>query len=79
VEIWQICAIIDSMTDELASHTLELLRQIRSSTERMESDLHDVKMRLTNVEEGLAGVNRRLDRTDQRLFVIEKRLGLVDA
>jgi hypothetical protein len=27
------------------------------------------------LKEGLAGVNRRLDRTDQRLFVMEKRLG----
>jgi hypothetical protein len=58
---------------------LELLRHIRASTDRIETDLHDLKMRLTNVEEGLAGVNRRLDRTDQRLFVIEKRLGVVEA
>jgi hypothetical protein len=67
------------MTDDMANHTLELLRHIRASGERMESELHDIKLRLTNVEEGLAGVNRRLDRTDQRLFVIEKRLGLVEA
>jgi hypothetical protein len=34
---------------------------------------------MTSVEEGLAGVNRRLDRLEVRVDRIEKRLELSDA
>jgi hypothetical protein len=34
---------------------------------------------MTSVEEGLAGVNRRLDRLEVRVERIEKRLELSDA
>jgi hypothetical protein len=44
----------------------------------MAEDLHDLKTR-TSVEEGLAGVNRRLDRLEVRVERIEKRLELSDA
>ena len=69
----------ETTQEEIAQLTLEHLKYIRSGIDRMGDDLHDVKTRLTNVEEGLAGVNRRLDRTDLRLLTLEKRLGLVDA
>ena len=42
------------------------------------ADIRDLKLRVTNVEEGLAGVHRRLDRTDARLDRIERRLDLAD-
>jgi hypothetical protein len=45
---------------------------MRVSTDRIENDIQDLKMQMTNVEEGLLCVNRRLDRTDQRLLTIEK-------
>lgn len=47
--------------------------------DRMTDDLNDIKIRVTNVEEGLAGVNRRLDRSEVRLDRIERRLDLVEA
>lgn len=57
----------------------EHLRQMRQMLDTMSSDLHDVKIRTTSIEEALAGVNRRLDRNDARLQRIEKRLNLQDA
>jgi septal ring factor EnvC (AmiA/AmiB activator) len=58
---------------------LAILRKIDQRTERMADDLQDLKVRVTSVEEGLAGVNRRLDRVEMRLDVIERRLELSDA
>ena len=58
---------------------LVLPRKIDERTERMADDLQDLKSRVTSVEEGLAGVNRRLDRLDSRVERIEKRLELTDA
>ena len=55
-----------------------LLPKIDQRTERMAEDLQDLKMRVTTVEEGLAGVNRRLDRLEHRVERIEKRLELSD-
>jgi hypothetical protein len=41
----------------------------------VETDIQALRMRITNVEEGLAGLNRRLDRTDRPLLTIEKASG----
>ncbi len=67
------------MTDELASHTLELLRHIRASTDRTENDIRDIKFRLSQLEEKAQHHTGRFDRLDDRLLTLEKRLGLVDA
>jgi len=56
-----------------------ILRKIDERTERMAEDLQDLKVCVTSVEEGLAGVNRRLDRLENRVERIEKRLELSDA
>jgi archaellum component FlaC len=66
------------MADEPDSIILAILRKIDQRTERMAEDLHDLKTRVTSVEEGLAGVNRRLDRLETRVDRIEKRLELTD-
>jgi archaellum component FlaC len=66
------------MADEPESVTLVILRRIDQRTERMSEDLHDLKVRMTHVEEGLAGVNRRMDRLEQRVERIERRLDLVE-
>ena len=58
---------------------LAILRKIDQRTERMADDLQDLKVRVTAVEEGLAGVNRRLDRVEIRIDRIERRLELSDA
>ena len=67
------------MPKEPENVVLVLLRKIDERTERMASDLQDLKMRMTSVEEGLAGVNRRLDRLEARVERIERRLELSDA
>jgi archaellum component FlaC len=67
------------MADEPDSIVLAILRKIDQRTERMAEDLQDLKVRVTSVEEGLAGVNRRLDRLEIRVERIEKRLELTDA
>jgi archaellum component FlaC len=67
------------MASEPDNVVLVLLRKIDERTERMADDLQDLKSRVTSVEEGLAGVNRRLDRLDSRVERIERRLELTDA
>ncbi|MBH5369995.1 hypothetical protein [Bradyrhizobium glycinis] len=67
------------MANEPDSIVLALLRKIDQRTERMADDLQDLKVRVTAVEEGLAGVNRRLDRLEIRVDRIERRLELTDA
>ena len=58
---------------------LVMLRRIDARLERLVDDVQDLKIRMTHVVEGLAGVNRRLDRLAVRVDRIEKRLGLIDA
>jgi archaellum component FlaC len=67
------------MAGEPENIVLAILRRIDQRTERMAEDLQDLKIRVTAVEEGLAGVNRRLDRLELRVDRIEKRLELSDA
>ncbi|MBI2716497.1 MAG: hypothetical protein HYX37_18925 [Rhizobiales bacterium] len=67
------------MASEPDNVVLVLLRKIDERTERMADDLQDLKSRVTSVEEGLAGVNRPLDRLDSRVERIERRLELTDA
>ena len=67
------------MADEPDNIVLVMLRKIDQRTERMADDLQDLKVRVTAVEEGLAGVNRRLDRLEVRVGRIENRLELTDA
>ena len=58
---------------------LVMLRRIDARLERLVDDVQDLKIRMTHVVEGLAGVNCRLDRLAVRVDRIEKRLGLIDA
>jgi archaellum component FlaC len=67
------------MAKEPDNIVLAILRKIDQRTERMAEDLQDLKVRVTSVEEGLAGVNRRLDRLENRVERIEQRLELSDA
>jgi archaellum component FlaC len=67
------------MAKEPENVVLVMLRRIDERTERMADDLQDLKVRVTSVEEGLVGVNRRLDRLESRVERIERRLELTDA
>jgi len=74
------------MPEEPDNLVLQILRRVETRLTGMETkmdrvldDMHDLKVRVTHVEEGLAGVNRRLDRLDERIERVEKRLTLVDS
>ena len=67
------------MTDEPTNLTLRYLRSIDTKLDRVIEEVRDLKVRMTAVEEGLAGVNRRIDRVEDRLDRIERRLELADA
>jgi archaellum component FlaC len=67
------------MSDDIAYHTLEYLKAIRSSQERVENDIKDLKFRVGQIEHTLAHHSNRFDRIEDRLGRIEKRLDLVDA
>ena len=74
------------MTEENENMVLEMLRRIRASQERTELDLADVKSRVSALEQMLGQVlvllgamSQRMDRFDERLGRIERRLDLVEA
>ncbi len=65
------------MADEPDNLVLVYLRRLDEKVDRLIDDVQDLKVRMTHVEEGLAGVNRRLDRLEVRVERIERRLDLV--
>ena len=74
------------MSDDRADHMLELLRRIRSEQQEMLVEVLELKMRATSVDEHLGGVmmsmsglNSRMDRFDERLKRVERRLDLTEA
>ncbi len=73
------------MTEETESMVLELLRRMRSSMERMELEMQDIKSRMTGIVISasqmagqLASQSLRLDRLEERIGRIERRLDLVE-
>lgn len=74
------------MAEQPDSIVIEMLKRIRASQERMELDITDLKVRVSSLElhQGqiltlLGGINQRLDRLDERVARVERRLDLVDA
>ena len=74
------------MTEETDSLVSEHLRHIRAKVDRIDSDLSDVKARISALEVAtgqviamMGGLNQRMDRFDERLGRIERRLELADA
>jgi len=66
------------MTTEPDNIVLQYLRRFDEKLDRVVDEMQDVKVRLTALEEGLAGINRRLDRLDGRVERIERPLDLVE-
>ncbi|RXH14379.1 hypothetical protein [Bradyrhizobium guangzhouense] len=66
------------MANEPDNIVLQYLRRFDERLDRVVDEMLDVKVPLTAVEEGLAGVNRRLDRLEGRVERIERRLDLVE-
>ena len=74
------------MADDVAHLTYELLKRMSARLERVEDDISDIKTRLGAVEAAVAqhsvqfaALNGRMDRFDERLKRIERRLDLTDA
>ena len=72
------------MTDEVGNLVLEQLRLMRAKIETISDDVADIKIRMSATERHLGemqvtALNGRMDRFDERLGRIERRLGLVDA
>jgi hypothetical protein len=74
------------MTEQTDNLVLEQLRPIRGTLEGMAADVSDVKLRMSSMKEHLgsqqvqlAGLNRRMDRFDERMTRVERRLGLLEA
>ena len=74
------------MTENVENLILERLRRIDDRLGDIQGDLQDVKIRLTAGEEhmlsiqtSLVGLNSRMDRFDERLSRVERRMDLKDA
>jgi hypothetical protein len=74
------------MTEPADSLVLEALRRIRGSQERSELDIADVKASLSAMEQHqgqilvlLGSLNQRMDRFEERMARVERRLDLVEA
>jgi cob(I)alamin adenosyltransferase len=64
------------MAEEPDNLVLAMLRKMDAKLDRVIDDLHDVKVRMTAVEEGLNVVQRRIDRLEDRVERVERRLDL---
>jgi hypothetical protein len=74
------------MAEDSDNLVLEMLRRIRASQERTELDIADLKGRVSALEQVtgqilvlLGTMAQRMDRFDERLGRIERRLDLIDA
>jgi hypothetical protein len=74
------------MTDETANLILEHLRHLRRSVDRLVHDVSDMKIRFGALEQHVAGLgtsdvrqNAEMDRINDRMDLIEKRLELKPA
>jgi hypothetical protein len=71
------------MTENVESLVLEHLKHIRGKMDVLTLDMADIKSRVSSLEETqgqvlsmLGGLGKRMDRFDDRLSRIEKRLDL---
>jgi predicted nucleic acid-binding Zn-ribbon protein len=64
---------------DLAVMTFELLKRMQAQMDRIEGDVQNIKVRMSAVEVAIGQLNSRMDRFDDRLVRIEKRLDLTEA
>ncbi|HWT29501.1 MAG TPA: hypothetical protein VN240_00565 [Propylenella sp.] len=74
------------MAEDVSNLVLEQLRHIRSGVDALRETVADHGVRLSSIEEHtgqvlvqLGALNRRMDRFDERVGRIERRLELVEA
>ena len=73
------------MTTEPENLVLDILRHLRSEMAELRLDVTDMKARVSGIEQFqgqilamLGGLGQRIDRHDERLSRIERRLELAD-
>ena len=66
------------MTEDTPSLILEYLRRFDRRLENIELDMREVKGRLSSLDKAMWLTNRPLDRIEDRVERIEKRLDLVE-
>lgn len=62
------------MADETVNLTHEYLRRMDAKLDRLIEDMHDMRVRLTSLEENYGATSRRLDRIERDISHIIKRL-----
>ena len=69
------------MADNIENLVLEHLRHMRGKIDNIEADISDIKLRMSSAERHLgeiqmqmAGLNSRMDRFDERMMRVERRL-----
>ncbi len=74
------------MTENVENLILEQLRRIHQRMDHKDAEDLETKMRLSSIDDHLAGlmtsaagINGRLDRLEERVGRIERRLDLTDA
>jgi archaellum component FlaC len=74
-----------SENKDVLDYLREQFARVHTRFDRIDADMRDLKVRMTSVEDRIAGLHgdfanqsRRLDRIDERLDRIERRLDLVD-
>ena len=74
------------MTDNVENIILEQFRRLNARLDRKDAEDLEVKMRLSSIDDHLAGmmmsvagINSRLDRLEERVGRIERRSDLTDA
>ena len=73
------------MTDGVTNLSLDVLRRIEErmpamaqKLDRVANDLHDVKLRMTALDDDLVVVHQRLGRLDHRLDRVEQALDQIE-
>ncbi|ODT75507.1 MAG: hypothetical protein ABS76_33885 [Pelagibacterium sp. SCN 64-44] len=66
------------MAEEPDNIVLVMLRKIDTKLDRVADDLRDLKVRFTHLEEGQAGIHRRLDRAERRLELSQAPSGFAE-
>ena len=71
--------------DNVVSLMAEHFRRLNARMDRSDLEMLDLKMRVSSIEDHVAalvtsstGINHRLDRVDERISRIERRLDLVE-
>jgi len=77
---------MNSMTEGPDNLVLQYLRRFDERQARFENDMQDLKVRMSSIESQLTTLRtdvthvlHRMDRMDERLLRIERRLDLADA